>query len=473
MLFQTIEFAIFFPIVFAIYWSLSNRKLQWQNAFLVIASFFFYGWWDWRFLGLMIFSAGVDFMTALMMDRSKDKYKKRWWLMASLLVNLGILAFFKYYNFFVENFNSAFRFFGKAPGLHTLDIILPVGISFYTLQALSYTIDVYHGKIRPTKDIIAYFGYISFFPQLVAGPIERAGNLLNQFYKPRRFDAITATDGLRRILLGLFMKLAVADNCGRIVDQVFKDPQAFGSLDLIIGIILFPIQVYADFAGYSEMAIGLASLMGFKLMRNFAFPFLSTDIAMLWRRWHMSLTGWFRDYVFTLLPWDKKSRWQMTRNISAIYILSGIWHGATWNYVLWGILNALFVGIHFMTGGTATHRRKETAIQYIIATFLLFAFSLSIARSQDFSQTIEYYYAIWSNGQMTNGRLLLGNEWMITLSMIILLFTFEWKSRKYNHALAFIAQWKNRKIRWSAYLTLSLIVLLFAGSEDPFFYFQF
>ncbi len=473
MLFQTIEFAIFFPIVFAIYWSLSNRKLQWQNAFLVIASFIFYGWWDWRFLGLMIFSAGIDFVTALMMDRHKDKHKKRWWLMASLFVNLCILGFFKYYNFFVENFNAAFRFFGKAPGLHTLDIILPVGISFYTLQALSYTIDVYNGKIRPTKDIIAYFGYISFFPQLVAGPIERAGNLLRQFNTPRRFNVETATDGMRRILLGLFMKLVIADNCGRIVDQVFHKPESFGAIDLIIGILLFPIQVYADFAGYSEMAIGLASLMGFKLMRNFAFPFLSTDIAMFWRRWHMSLTGWFRDYVFALLPNSNKSRWHMVRNISAIYILSGFWHGASWNYLIWGILIAIFVGIHFLTGGTATHQRKETDVFHMITTFLLFAFSLNIARSSSLSQTFDYYRAIGTNDKMTTGKLFSANLFIGTMSMIMLLFLAEWKSRKYSHALVFITTWKHPVFRWCVYIAMSIFVLMFIGSENPFFYFQF
>lgn len=473
MLFQTIEFAIFFPIVFAIYWSLSGRNVRIQNAWLVLSSFVFYGWWDWRFLGLMIFSAGIDYVTTLMMDRCQHKRQKRKWLWISLTVNLSILGFFKYYNFFVENFNSAFRFLGKSPGLHTLDIILPVGISFYTLQALSYTIDVYKEKIRPTKDIIAYFGYIAFFPQLVAGPIERAGNLLRQFNEKRLFNAQAATDGMRRILLGLFMKLAVADNCGRYVDVLFNQPDSYGALELIIGIMLFPIQVYADFAGYSEMAIGLAALMGFKLMRNFAFPFLSTDIAMLWRRWHISLTGWFRDYVFMMLPRGKKNRWQVVGNISIIYILSGIWHGATWNYVLWGGLNALFVGIHFITGSTATHRRKETDIFHMVTTFLLFAFSLSIGRARDLSQTLDYYSTIWNSDQFVNGQLMLERGFLTTLTMIVLLFFFEWRSRKSAHGLEFIATWKNQWSRWVAYLVLSTLVLIFAGSEDPFIYFQF
>lgn len=407
------------------------------------------------------------------MDRSQEKRQKWWWLMLSLSANLGILGFFKYYNFFVENFNSAFRFFGRSPGLHTLDIILPVGISFYTLQALSYTIDVYKGKMRPTKDIIAYYGYISFFPQLVAGPIERAGNLLRQFNEPRRFDATTATDGMRRILLGLFMKLVVADNCGRIVDDLFKHPETHGSIELMIGIVLFPIQVYADFAGYSEMAIGLAALMGFKLMRNFAFPFLSTDIAMLWRRWHISLTGWFRDYVFSLLPRSNRSRWHMVMNISAIYILSGVWHGATWNYVVWGVLNAIFVGIHYLTGGTATHRRKETDVLHMISTFLLFAVSLSIGRARNFGQTVDYYSAIWTNTDLSTNQLFMENRFIFTIIMIMLLFSFEWMSRKSGHALAFIAAWQNKLLRWTAYLVLSIIMLMFVGSENPFFYFQF
>lgn len=473
MLFQSIEFAIFFPIVFTIYWALSNRDLKWQNAWLVIASFIFYGWWDWRFLGLMIFSAGVDFVTALMIERSHEKRHKWWWLMLSLTANLSILGFFKYFNFFVENFNSAFRLFGRAPGLHTLDIILPVGISFYTLQALSYTIDVYKGKIRPTKDIIAYYGYISFFPQLVAGPIERAGNLLHQFNEPRRFDETAATDGMRRILLGLFMKMVVADNCGRIVYDLFKHPELHGSIELVIGILLFPIQVYADFAGYSEMAIGFSALLGFKLMRNFAFPFLSTDIAMLWRRWHISLTGWFRDYVFTLLDRGRSSKWRFVQNMSVIYILSGIWHGATWNYLIWGVLNALFVGIHVLRGGAAKHRRSEHDVFHIFTTFLLFAISLSIARGRDLSDTIHYYSTIWHGRFHNNDQLLMDQGLWITLCLVALQFLMEWKSRKTEHALAFISFWNDRKLRWAAYLTLSIMILTFGGEKKPFFYFQF
>ncbi len=473
MLFQTIEFAIFFPVVFAIYWALSNRDLKWQNAWLVIASFIFYGWWDWRFLGLMIFSAGIDYVTALMIERSRKKRDKWWWLMISLTVNLGILGFFKYYNFFVENFNTAFRFFGKSPGLHTLDIILPVGISFYTLQALSYTIDVYKGKIRPTSDVIAYFGYISFFPQLVAGPIERAGNLLRQFNEPRRFDAVAATDGMRRILLGLFMKLVVADNCGRIVDDLFRQPDAHGSIDLVVGILFFPIQVYADFAGYSEMAIGFSALLGFKLMRNFAFPFLSTDIAMLWRRWHISLTNWFRDYVFTILDRGRSSKWRFVQNMSVIYILSGVWHGATWNFLIWGILNALFVGIHVLRGGAAKHIRPEHNMFHIVTTFLLFAISLSIARGRDLSDTIYYYSAIWQGHFHKNDQLLMEQGFWITLCLVALQFMMEWKSRKTEHALGFIGLWDNRQLRWLAYLTLSILILIFGGEKKPFFYFQF
>ena len=473
MLFQTIEFSIFFPIVLAIYWSLSGRNLRIQNAWLVLASFIFYGWWDWRFLGLMIFSAGIDYVTALMIERSRKKRHKWWWLMISLTVNLGILGFFKYYNFFVENFNSTFRFFGKSPGLHTLDIILPVGISFYTLQALSYTIDVYKGKIRATKDIVAYFGYISFFPQLVAGPIERAGNLLRQFNEPRRFDAAAATDGMRRILLGLFMKLVVADNCGSLVDDLYRHPEAYGSVELLVGILLFAIQVYADFAGYSEMAIGLAALMGFKLMRNFAFPFLSTDIAMLWRRWHISLTSWFRDYVYTLVDRGRSSKWRFVQNISVIYILSGVWHGASWNYLIWGILNAIFVGIHVLRGGVAARLRRENDVFHMMTTFLLFAFSLSITRGRDLSHTINYYASIWNAPHLTNDQTSMERSFGVTLCLIAILFGMEWKSRKSGHALAFISLWKNRAFRWATYLALSILVLMFAGNEKPFIYFQF
>ena len=473
MYFKSFHFAAFLPIVFILYWVIGGRRREGQNLLLILASYYFYACWDWKFLFLLIFSTLLDYSCALLIEKQDSRSGKLRWLWLCVGINVGFLGIFKYYNFFVENFNSAFRFFGRTPGLHTLDIILPVGISFYTLQALSYTIDVYKGKIRPTKDIIAYFGYIAFFPQLVAGPIERAGNLLRQFNEPRHFDVKAATDGMRRILLGLFMKLAVADNCGRLVDDLFRQPESHGALELIIGLLLFPIQVYADFAGYSEIAIGLASLLGFKLMRNFAFPFLSTDIAMLWRRWHISLTGWFRDYVFTMLDRGRSSKWRFVQNMSLIYIFSGIWHGATWNYLIWGLLNALFVGIHVMRGGAVAHRRRENDVFHIFTTFLLFACSLSIARGRDMSHTINYYASIWKGRHLIDAHMFLERGFWLTSTMVVLLFTMEWTSRRSGHALASIAALNNRALRWTVYLVLSLIVLTFSGEEKPFFYFQF
>lgn len=471
MLFQSFEFAIFFPIIFGLYWTIFRNNLRQQNIFLVLASFVFYGWWDWRFLGLMIFSAGIDFLIAILMHDGHSKKRRKSLLAISLIANLGILGFFKYFNFFIQNFIEVFRFFGHAPQIQTLKIILPVGISFYTLQALSYTIDVYRGKIKPTRDFTIYFGYISFFPQLVAGPIERAGQLLPQFNRPRSFDIGLATEGMRRILLGLFMKVVVADGCGRIADQLFNNPTHFVHYELMTGIILFAIQVYADFAGYSEIAIGTASLLGFRLMRNFAFPFFSTDIAMLWRRWHMSLTSWFRDYFFVLLDKGHTSRKRFALNVSLIYLISGCWHGATWNYLIWGIMNASFVAIYILT--TKPDQNRSKPAWRMLTTFLLFAVSLSITRYTSLNDSFKYYRAIFSTPVEQHHSALLQPDALITLIMISLLFLFEWASRFKPYGLAFISEWNNRWLRLGLYVLLFMFILTSSGHQKPFFYFKF
>jgi alginate O-acetyltransferase complex protein AlgI len=472
LLFQSFEFAIFFPIVFGLYWTVFRGNIAQQNAFLVVASFIFYGWWDWRFLGLMVFSAGIDFLLAIQIDRADSKRKKKTLLILSLVSNLGILGFFKYFNFFIENFTEVIRIFGHTPKIETLNIILPVGISFYTLQALSYTIDVYNGKIASCKNLVTYFGYISFFPQLVAGPIERAGHLLPQFTKQRFFNRTMATEGMRRILLGLFMKVVVADGCGRIVDQLYANPENFPGYELTMGIILFAIQVYADFAGYSEIAIGTASLLGFRLMRNFAFPFFSTDIAMLWRRWHISLTSWFRDDFFVLFDKGTTSRERFAFNVSLIYLLSGCWHGASWNYIIWGLMNAFFVAIHILKS-TPHQQRKRASNWRMIPTFLMFAFALSITRFRELNDTIRYYSSLFSMSPGQDHSILLQPDALLTLLMICILFVFEWNSRFKQYGLAMISAWKSPWLRIGLYVIITLFVLHAAGHQKPFFYFKF
>jgi len=325
MLFNSIEFAIFLPIVFILYWFVTNRDLRVQNLLLLVASYVFYGWWDYRFLSLIVFSSIVDYSIGLQMSKTDAQNKRKLLLFASLCVNLGLLGFFKYYNFFIDSFVDAFTFFGHSINPDRLNIILPVGISFYTFQTLSYTIDVYKRKLEPTKDILSFFAFVSFFPQLVAGPIERATNL----------------DGMRQILWGLFKKVAIADNCAVFVNLIFANSADHSGSTLFIGAILFAFQIYCDFSGYSDIAIGTARLFGFNLMKNFAFPYFSRDIAEFWRRWHISLSTWFRDYLYIPLGGSRGSNYVKIRNTFIIFIVSGFWHGANWTFIVWGFLNAL------------------------------------------------------------------------------------------------------------------------------------
>ncbi|MCK5760566.1 MAG: MBOAT family protein, partial [Candidatus Delongbacteria bacterium] len=342
MLFNSIEFAIFLPIVFILYWFVFKKNLKAQNFFILTASYIFYGWWDWRFLSLIFFSSIVDYIVGIKLGKTEKPGLRKILLLTSISVNLGFLGFFKYFNFFSESFADAFTLFGTSIEPSRLNIILPVGISFYTFQTLSYSIDVYRKKLEPTNDIVAFFAFVSFFPQLVAGPIERATHLLPQFYKKRKFDYFRAVDGSRQILWGLFKKIVVADNCAVYANDIFKNYEQYSGGTLLLGGVFFAFQIYGDFSGYSDIAIGTGRLFGFSLMRNFAFPYFSRDIAEFWRRWHISLSTWFRDYVYIPLGGSKGSSLLKVRNIFIIFLVSGFWHGANWTFLAWGFLNALY-----------------------------------------------------------------------------------------------------------------------------------
>jgi D-alanyl-lipoteichoic acid acyltransferase DltB (MBOAT superfamily) len=342
MPFNSIDFAIFLPIVFILYWSVTNKNLKLQNLLIVVASYVFYGWWDWRFLSLIVFSTIVDYTLALKLKIEENQLKKKVLLWTSIFVNLGLLGFFKYYNFFLDNFITAFSFFGREIKTNSLNIILPAGISFYTFQTLSYTIDVYKRKLEPTKDFIAFSAFVSFFPQLVAGPIERATNLLPQFYRKRNFDYSKAVDGMRQILWGLFTKIVIADNCAEFANQIFNNSADMNGSTLVLGALFFTFQIYADFSGYSNIAIGTSRLFGFNLMRNFACPYFSRDIAEFWRRWHISLSTWFRDYLYIPLGGSRGGTLMKVRNSFIVFVVSGFWHGANWTFIVWGALNAIY-----------------------------------------------------------------------------------------------------------------------------------
>jgi alginate O-acetyltransferase complex protein AlgI len=488
MLFNSIEFAIFLPIVFALYWLLQNQQLRIQNLLIVAASFLFYGWWDWRFLFLLVFTSLVDFIVALYIQNTSNTKKRKLLLGLSIGANLSVLGFFKYYNFFIDNFVDAFTLLGLKLNVYTLKIILPVGISFYTFQALSYTIDVYRKKLNATRDIVAYFAFISFFPQLVAGPIERATNLLPQFFKKRVFDYEKAVDGMRQMLWGLFKKIVVADSCAVYVNDVFLNYQTYSASQLSIGAIFFSFQIYCDFSGYSDIAIGTARLFGFNLMRNFAFPYFSRDIAEFWRRWHISLTTWFRDYVYIPLGGSRGSKAKIIRNTFIIFLVSGFWHGANWTFMAWGFLHALYFIPLLLTGRNRTNLNIISEdktwpslkdITSILITFMLVTVAWIFFRAATINIAITFIGNIFSDFIKHPGQLWLFSKQLMlnkTFYLVLIFLVAEWLQKNKQHALSFEDNAKNFIPRRIIYYTITILIIAAAYfTEKPveFIYFQF
>ncbi len=478
MLFNSLEFAIFLPLVFLLYWFVFNRRLQLQNAFLVLASYFFYGWWDWRFLFLIFFSSLVDYTVGLGLRKEQRKRTRKLLLAVSVFVNIGFLGFFKYYNFFLDSFVDAFTFLGHPINPGMLYILLPVGISFYTFQTLSYTIDVYRKKLEPTEDAIAFFAFVSFFPQLVAGPIERATNLLPQFLHKRVFDQAKAIDGMRQILWGLFKKIVIADNCAVFVNDIFSNYQDQSASTLFMGAFLFALQIYGDFSGYSDIAIGTARLFGFNLMRNFAFPYFARDIAEFWRRWHISLTSWFRDYLYIPLGGSRVGKSKVIRNIFIIFIVSGFWHGASWTFIIWGILHALYFlplillhrnrkNLDVVARGHFLPGLRE--LLSMLITFLLVVFAWIFFRAETVAQAFEYVAGLFNTSLFTHPEVFP----LETLILILIMFIAEWLQRDKQHALEFnrvnIPAWG----RWLIYYAVVFCIIWFSGEQQEFIYFQF
>src|SRR6267154_4575677 len=406
MLFNSIDFAIFLPIVFVLYWFVTAKNLRAQNFLVVVASYVFYGWWDWRFLSLIIFSTILDYTIGVRFSKTEKPNARRFLIWISILVNLAFLGFFKYFNFFLDSFVTAFSFFGAqihAPSLH---IVLPVGLSFYTFQSLSYTIDVYKRKLEPNKDFITYAAFVSFFPQLVAGPIGRATELLPQFYTRRSFDYRKAVDGMRQMLWGFFKKIVIADNCAEYANLIFNNSSEYSGSTLLLGAILFAFQIYCDFSGYSDIALGTARLFGIELLRNFAFPYFSRDIAEFWRRWHISLSSWFRDYLYIPLGGSKVGTWLKVRNTFIIFLVSGFWHGANWTFIIWGLLNALYImpSIIFKTNRdnleiVAMGKLFPTLKEFltISLTFALTTFAWIFFRANSVGHAVNYISEIFSS----------------------------------------------------------------------------
>ncbi len=477
MFFNSIDFFVFLPIVFILYWFITAKHLKLQNFLIVIASYVFYGWWDWRFLSLIMFSTLVDYTIGILLFKQTNKSVRKQLLWISIIVNLGFLGFFKYYNFFLESFIASFSFFGKEISANTLDIILPVGISFYTFQTLSYTIDVYKRKLTPTSDFIAFSAFVCFFPQLVAGPIERATNLLPQFFKKRLFNYDLAKDGVRQILWGLFKKVVIADNCAMYANTIFNDYTDYNGSTLFLGAFFFTFQIYGDFSGYSDIAIGVSRLFGFNLKQNFAFPYFSRDIAEFWRRWHISLSTWFRDYVYIPLGGSKGGVMMKVRNTFIIFIVSGFWHGANWTFIAWGALNAIYFLPLLLFNKNRVHTdiiAKNTILPSLYELFqMLITFSITILAWVFFRANSINHALLYLKGIFSFSFLSLPELFPIPIIILIALFvSVEWIGRKGQYGIENIVK-LNRFIRWGVYFLIIFILFRFTGSEQEFIYFQF
>jgi len=482
MLFNSVNFAIFLPVIFILYWFVTANNLRLQNILLLVSSYFFYAYWDWRFLFLLIFSTLLDYFTGLKMNSSHTQHNRRFWLWLSIIVNLGLLSVFKYYNFFGASFAESIAGLGLHVHPQLLKIILPIGISFYTFHGLSYVIDIYYKRITAEKNFIEYAVFVSFFPLLVAGPIERATHLLPQIKVKRAFDRAMASNGLKQILWGLFKKIVIADNCAKFANIIFENPTDYSGSTLVLGSIFFAFQIYGDFSGYSDIAIGTAKLFGINLLRNFAFPYFSRDIAEFWRRWHISLSSWFKDYLYIPLGGSKAGTWKKVRNTFIIFLVSGFWHGANWTFIAWGLLNAIFImpSIIFNTN----RKNLETVAQgkllptvkeftQVCITFMLTVFAWIFFRSDSITNAVIYIRHMFSRS-LFSVPYFPGIGLALPAMLLLLFFVLvEWRGRENQYAIENIFIQRSKAWRISWYYFLALIIFLYAGSSQQFIYFQF
>ncbi len=483
MLFNSIGFAFFLPVAFILYWFATRGSLIKQNILLLISSYFFYACWDWRFLFLLVFSTLLDYYTGLKMSENPSEKSKKFWFWLSIIVNVGFLGVFKYYNFFAASFANLLTGFGFKINIQTIGVILPVGISFYTFHGLSYVIDIYKGRIKAERNFIDYSVFVCFFPLLVAGPIERATHLLPQIKNSRTFDYSKTVDGLRQILWGLFKKIVIADNCAIYANQIFNGSSGLSGSTLFIGALFFTFQIYGDFSGYSDIALGTAKLFGIDLLQNFSFPYFSRDMAEFWRRWHISLSTWFRDYLYIPLGGSKGGTWMKIRNTFIIFLVSGFWHGANWTFIFWGLLNAIYImpSVIFKTNRNnldvvARGRFLPTFKEFIsmFFTFLLTVFAWIFFRSASITDAFIFINNIFSKS-------LFSVPWFVgmvnasVLFLLILLFmVVEWLGREKKYAIQNLQIKFSKPVRWAIYISIVFLIGIFMHtSETPFIYFQF
>ncbi|MEN9998967.1 MAG: hypothetical protein RI922_1957 [Bacteroidota bacterium] len=480
MIFNSLDFALFLPIVFVLYWFVTNKSLTLQNILLLVSSYFFYAFWDPRFLLLLMFSTFLDYFTGIRMHDANGHKWRKFWFWLSISVNVGFLAVFKYYNFFAESFAGLLENFGLHVEVWTLQIILPVGISFYTFHGLSYVIDIYKERIKPERNFVDYAVFVSFFPLLVAGPIERATHLLPQIQKKRVFDYSQAVDGLRQILWGLFKKVVVADGCAEYANMIFNGADDYSGSTLVMGAIFFTFQIYCDFSGYSDIALGTARLFGIELLRNFSYPYFSRDIAEFWRRWHISLSSWFRDYLYIPLGGSKGGTWMKIRNTFIIFVVSGFWHGANWTFIVWGALNALYFMPLMLTNSNRSNLEIVAQGKYfptvrellgMVITFIMAVFGWIFFRAQDMTHAIKYIQGIFTDALFKKPDLPELAD--LTIFFIFFMLIIEWIGRENKYGLEqFGKRWYN-PIRWLFYSFLIVCIIVLSGKEQEFIYFQF
>lgn len=475
MLFNSPEFFVFLPIVLGIYFLLSWRM---QNAWLLLASYVFYGSWDWRFLGLIFVSTAVDYLVGMGLGQSDDTRRRKHLLVVSMVTNLGILGVFKYYGFFIGSMAALLESFGFQAHTPVLQIVLPVGISFYTFQTMSYTIDVYRRRIDPTRDPLTFALYVAYFPQLVAGPIERAHHLLPMLAAPRQVRWLDIAVGFELVVIGFFKKVAVADTLGPLVDSRFADPGLVSGMDLLITTYLFAFQIYGDFSGYSDIARGTSRFFGVDLMRNFNQPYLSQSITEFWRRWHISLSTWLRDYLYISIGGNRRGPGRTYVNLMVTMLLGGLWHGANWTFVIWGGLHGAYLAVHkaFLslngTGKPVRDMRFWPGLLKVFVTFQLVCLTWVFFRAADFSSAIDILTRIltWSAAAGDIPPLVVGERILILVGTLLCLDV--WQARRGDHALMVSWHWVPRAI---GYATLILLTLGLGNviDEVPFIYFQF
>lgn len=477
MFFNSLDFLLFLPIVFILYWFVFNKNKTHQNTLLIVASYYFYSCWDWRFLFLLVFSTLLDFFSALMMEQSKTEKNRKFWLWLTIGINLGFLGIFKYYNFFAQSFSDLLVGFGFQSNPFLLQLILPVGISFYTFHGLSYVIDIYYKRITAERNFIDYSLFVSYFPLLVAGPIERATHLLPQVKIKRFFNFEKAKEGVYQIIWGLVKKVVIADSCATYANAVFDNYESMNSLSLLLGAIYFAFQIYGDFSGYSDIALGTSKLFGIDLLKNFNYPYFSRDIAEFWRRWHISLSSWFRDYLYIPLGGSQGGVMMKVRNTFIIFLVSGFWHGANWTFIVWGLLNAIyFLPLLLQNKNRSNMGEIEMGwnansiktILNILGTFVLTTIAWIFFRAKSISEAIGYIQKMITDFHF-NTQYLNNERYNIELLLLILVFVgVEWFNRSKVEPLSGKASWVK--------VTLAIMALLALGvysDYKEFIYFQF